>query len=53
MLPGLSSDFGLSEATLRSAMSNAIGYAIKLLSALGRERNVRIRYANITLQQLD
>jgi len=27
--------------------------AIKLLTALGRELSVRIRYANLTIQQLE
>jgi MFS superfamily sulfate permease-like transporter len=45
--------FGLSEASFASLCQQQPDIAIKLLSALGRELSVRIRYANMTIQQLE
>jgi SulP family sulfate permease len=44
--------FGLSEASFTILCQKQPDIAIKLLSALGRELSVRIRYANRTIQQL-
>jgi sulfate permease, SulP family len=44
--------FGLSEASFTVLCQKQPDIAIKLLSALGRELSVRIRYANTTIQQL-
>ena len=44
--------FGLSEASFTILCQKQPDIAIKLLSALGRELSVRIRYANTTIQQL-
>jgi MFS superfamily sulfate permease-like transporter len=44
--------FGLSEASFTVLCQKHPDIAIKLLSALGRELSVRIRYANTTIQQL-
>jgi MFS superfamily sulfate permease-like transporter len=45
--------FGLSEASFSALCEKQPDIAIKLLSALGRELSVRIRYANMTIQQLE
>ena len=45
--------FGLSEASFTVLCQKHPDIAIKLLSALGRELSVRIRYANTTIQQLE
>jgi MFS superfamily sulfate permease-like transporter len=45
--------FGLSEASFNALCQKQPDIAIKLLSALGRELSVRIRYANMTIQQLE
>ncbi len=45
--------FGLSEASFTVLCQKQPDIAIKLLSALGRELSVRIRYANMTIQQLE
>ena len=45
--------FGLSEASFALLCQQQPEMAIKLLSALGRELSVRIRYANLTIQQLE
>lgn len=45
--------FGLSEASFGELCQQQPDIAIKLLSALGRELSVRIRYANMTIQQLE
>jgi MFS superfamily sulfate permease-like transporter len=44
--------FGLSEASFSALCQTQPDLAIKLLSALGRELSVRVRYANMTIQQL-
>jgi len=45
--------FALSEPSFTALCQNQPDIAIKLLSALGRELSVRIRYANMTIQQLE
>jgi len=45
--------FGLSEASFVTLCKQQPDLAIRLLSALGRELSVRIRYANMTIQQLE
>ena len=45
--------FGLSEASFTELCHEQPDIAIKLLSALGRELSVRLRYANMTIQQLE
>jgi SulP family sulfate permease len=45
--------FGLSEASFNVLCQKQPDIAIKLLSALGRELSVRIRYANMTILQLE
>jgi MFS superfamily sulfate permease-like transporter len=45
--------FALSEASFTELCQAQPDVAIKLLSALGRELSVRIRYANMTIQQLE
>src|SRR4051794_31512124 len=45
--------FGLSESSFTALCQSQPDLAIKLLSALGRELSVRIRYANMTIQQLE
>ena len=45
--------FGLSESSFTLLCQDQPDIAIKLLSALGRELSVRIRYANMTIQQLE
>jgi MFS superfamily sulfate permease-like transporter/CRP-like cAMP-binding protein len=45
--------FGLSEASFAVLRREQPDLAIKLLTALGRELSVRIRYANLTIQQLE
>ena len=45
--------FGLSEASFAVLCQQQPDLAIKLLTALGRELSVRIRYANMTIQQLE
>ncbi len=45
--------FGLDEASFTALCEAQPDIAIKLLSALGRELSVRIRYANMTIQQLE
>jgi SulP family sulfate permease len=45
--------FGLSEASFAVLCQQQPDIAIKLLSALGRELSVRIRYANMTILQLE
>jgi SulP family sulfate permease len=45
--------FGLSEASFSALCQKQPDIAIKLLTALGRELSVRIRYANMTIQQLE
>jgi CRP-like cAMP-binding protein len=45
--------FGLSEASFSGLCQEQPDMAIKLLSALGRELSVRIRYANMTILQLE
>jgi anti-anti-sigma regulatory factor len=47
------SGFGLSEASFSIVCREQPDIAIKLLSSLGRELSVRIRYANMTIQQLE
>jgi MFS superfamily sulfate permease-like transporter len=47
------SGFGLDEASFTALCEAQPDIAIKLLSALGRELSVRIRYANMTIQQLE
>jgi MFS superfamily sulfate permease-like transporter/CRP-like cAMP-binding protein len=44
---------GLSEASFAGLCQQQPDIAIKLLTALGRELSVRIRYANMTIQQLE
>jgi sulfate permease, SulP family len=44
---------GLSEASFAVLRQQQPDLAIKLLTALGRELSVRIRYANMTIQQLE
>jgi sulfate permease, SulP family len=44
--------FGLSETSFTVLRQEQPDLAIKLLSALGRELSVRVRYANMTIQQL-
>ena len=44
---------GLSEASFAVLCRQHPDLAIKLLTALGRELSVRIRYANMTIQQLE
>lgn len=44
---------GLSEASFAVLCRQQPDLAIKLLTALGRELSVRIRYANMTIQQLE
>ena len=45
--------FGLSETSFTILCQKEPDIAIKLLSALGRELSVRIRYANTTIQHLE
>ncbi|SHG03982.1 sulfate permease, SulP family [Bradyrhizobium erythrophlei] len=45
--------FGLSEGSFAGLCQKQPDIAIKLLAALGRELSVRIRYANMTIQQLE
>jgi sulfate permease, SulP family len=45
--------FGLSEASFSGLCEMQPDIAIKLLSALGRELSVRVRYANMTILQLE
>jgi SulP family sulfate permease len=45
--------FGLSEASFGTLRQSEPEIAIKLLSALGRELSVRVRYANMTILQLE
>jgi len=45
--------FGLSEASFAVLCREQPDIAIKLLTAFGRELSVRIRYANLTIQQLE
>jgi anti-anti-sigma factor len=45
--------FGLSEASFAALCQKQPDIAIKILSALGRELSVRIRYANMTILQLE
>jgi len=45
--------FGLSEASFAMLCQQQPDIAIKLLSALGRELSVRVRYANMTILQLE
>jgi sulfate permease, SulP family len=45
--------FGLSEASFAMLCRQQPDIAIKLLSALGRELSVRVRYANMTILQLE
>jgi MFS superfamily sulfate permease-like transporter len=45
--------FGLSEASFGVLCQREPDIAIRLLSALGRELSVRIRHANMTIQQLE
>jgi sulfate permease, SulP family len=45
--------FGLSEASFAVLCREQPDIAIKQLTALGRELSVRIRYANLTIQQLE
>ena len=45
--------FGLSDASFAVLCQQQPDLAIKLLTALGRELSVRIRYANMTIQQLE
>jgi sulfate permease, SulP family len=45
--------FGLSETSFNALCQQQPDIAIKLLSALGRELSVRIRYANMTILQLE
>jgi SulP family sulfate permease len=45
--------FGLNEASFGELCQKQPDIAIKLLSALGRELSVRIRHANMTIQQLE
>jgi sulfate permease, SulP family len=45
--------FGLSAASFGELCQKQPDIAIKLLSALGRELSVRIRHANMTIQQLE
>jgi SulP family sulfate permease len=45
--------FGLSAASFDELCQKQPDIAIKLLSALGRELSVRIRYANMAIQQLE
>jgi SulP family sulfate permease len=45
--------FGLSEESFAALRERQPDLAIKLLSALGRELSIRIRYANMTIQQLE
>ena len=47
------SGFGLSETSFTVLCQKEPDIAIKLLTALGRELSVRIRYANMTIQQLE
>jgi sulfate permease, SulP family len=47
------SGFGLSEASFAGLCKNQPDLGIKLLTALGRELSVRLRYANMTIQQLE
>jgi len=45
--------FGLNEESFAALREKQPDLAIKLLSALGRELSIRIRYANMTIQQLE
>jgi SulP family sulfate permease len=45
--------FGLSETSCTGLCERQPDIAIKLLSALGRELSVRVRYANMTILQLE
>jgi sulfate permease, SulP family len=45
--------FGLSEAAFAKLRERDPDVAINLLSALGRELSVRLRYANMTIRQLE
>jgi sulfate permease, SulP family len=45
--------FGLSEASFAMLCQQQPDIAIKFLSALGRELSVRVRYANMTILQLE
>jgi CRP-like cAMP-binding protein len=45
--------FGLSAASFDGLCKQQPDLAIKLLAALGRELSVRLRYANLTIQQLE
>jgi CRP-like cAMP-binding protein len=45
--------FGLSEGSFAALCQKQPDIAIKLLAALGRELSVRIRYANMTILQLE
>jgi CRP-like cAMP-binding protein len=45
--------FGLSAASFDELCQKQPDIAIKLLSALGRELSVRIRFANMAIQQLE
>jgi sulfate permease, SulP family len=45
--------FGLSEASFAALCQSEPEIAIKLLTALGRELSVRVRYANMTILQLE
>jgi MFS superfamily sulfate permease-like transporter/CRP-like cAMP-binding protein len=45
--------FGLSAASFDGLCKQQPDIAIKLLAALGRELSVRLRYANLTIQQLE
>jgi CRP-like cAMP-binding protein len=47
------SAFGLSGEAFAILREREPDIAIKLLSALGRELSVRLRYANMTIQQLE
>jgi SulP family sulfate permease len=47
------SGFGLSEASFAGLCENQPDLGIKLLTALGRELSVRLRSANMTIQQLE
>ena len=45
--------FALSAAAFDALCRQQLDIAIKLLAALGHELSVRIRYANLTIQQLE
>lgn len=45
--------FGLSEASFAELIRRHPDIAIELLQVLGRELSVRIRHANMTIQQLE